>query len=58
MVADIPIRPECRTPTRPTAPLYGGSIEVDLEDREAVAQFMEMVARVVRRRGKLKVTIE
>lgn len=46
-----------RTPTKPLPPL-AGSIYVDLADTEAAAQFLEMVARVIREKKKLRITVE
>jgi hypothetical protein len=46
-----------RTTTKPLLPL-AGSIYVDLTDTEAAAQFLEMVARVIREKKRLRITIE
>lgn len=37
---------------------FGGAIEVDLADAESAAQFLEMVARVIREKKRLRITIE
>lgn len=48
-----------RVPTVPLdKPLLAGRIEVDLADGEAVASFLELVARVARVKGKLIVIVE
>lgn len=46
-----------RTPTKPLRPL-AGSIRVDLADTEAAAEFLEMVARVIREKKRLCISIE
>lgn len=46
-----------RTPTKPMPALLGGAIDVDLADTEAAAEFLEMVARVIREKKKLRITI-
>lgn len=46
-----------RTPTKPLQPL-AGSICVDLSDAEAAAEFLEMVARVIREKKRLRITID
>lgn len=47
-----------RTPTKPMPFLRRGRIEVDLEDPEAVASFLEFVAKVVREKRRLVLHIE
>lgn len=47
-----------RTPTKPMRALLGGAIEVDLTDAEAAAEFLELVARVIREKKRLRITIE
>jgi hypothetical protein len=47
-----------RTPTKPMPALLGGTIDVDLADAEAAAEFLELVARVVREKKRLRITIE
>ena len=46
------------SPTLPIPNVMSGSIEVDLADTENAAQFLEMVARVIREKKKIRVTIE
>lgn len=46
------------TPTKPMLAFLGGAIDVDLADTEAAARFLEMVARVIREKRKLRITIE
>lgn len=53
---DHPLGP--RTATRPMPYPLGGAIEVDLEDTESAAQFLEMVARAIRAKKKLRIMIE
>lgn len=55
-----PIEPAVdRVPTKPLdKPLLAGRIEVDLADGEAVASFLELVARVARAKGRLVVIVE
>lgn len=47
-----------RTPTKPMPAMLGGSIDVDLADAEAAAEFLELVARVIREKKKLRIMIE
>ena len=47
-----------RTPTKPIPPIQCGRIEVDLEDPEAVAGFLELVARIVRDKRRLVLIVE
>lgn len=47
-----------RTPTKPMLVLLGGTIDVDLADTEAAAKFLELVARVIREKKRLRITIE
>jgi hypothetical protein len=47
-----------RVPTKPLPPMRGGRIEVDLEDPEAVAAFLEMVAKIVREKRRLVILVE
>ncbi len=47
-----------RIPTKPIPPLLGGSIDVELADTEAAAEFLELVARVIREKKKLRIMIE
>lgn len=47
-----------RTPTKPMPAFLGGTIDVDLADTEAAADFLEMVARVIRQRKRLRISIE
>jgi len=49
---------ESRTITKPLPPMMGGAVEVDLADVESAAQFLEMVARVIRERRRIRITIE
>lgn len=44
-------------PTKLMPPLLGGTIDVDLADTEAAAEFLEMVARVIRDKKKLRIMI-
>ena len=51
----------CEPDNRPTKPMpffLGGTIDVDLADIEAAADFLEMVARVIRQRKRLRISIE
>lgn len=47
-----------RVPTRPMPPVLAGTCELDLADGEQAAQFLELVARVIRSKGRLRITIE
>jgi hypothetical protein len=47
-----------RTPTKPMLRLTGGSIDADFADADAAAEFLEMVARVLREKKKLRIIIE
>jgi hypothetical protein len=38
--------------------LLGGTIDVDIADAESAAEFLEMVARVLREKKKLRIMIE
>jgi hypothetical protein len=44
-------------PTQPLQPMRG-SIEVDLADGHTAADFLEMIARVIRDRKKIRIMIE
>jgi hypothetical protein len=46
-----------RSPTKPIQPMTG-AIDVDLADAEAAAEFLEMVARVIREKKRIRVMIE
>lgn len=45
------------TPTKPLPALLGGAIDVDLAETEAAAEFLEMVARLIRAKKKLRIMI-
>ena len=53
-----------RVPTRPLPstrqmlPLLAGRIEIDLEDAEAAAAFLELIARVLREKRRLVIMVE
>lgn len=47
-----------RTPTKAMPAMLGGTIDVDLADTEAAAEFLEMVARVIRDKKRLRIMIE
>lgn len=47
-----------RVPTKPMPPFVGGRIEVDLDDPEAVASFLELVAKIVRDKRRLVLIVE
>jgi hypothetical protein len=47
-----------RTPTKAMLAVLGGTIDVDLADTEAAAEFLEMVARVIREKKRLRISIE
>lgn len=47
-----------RTPTRPQPPIVPTqTITVDLEDADGAARFLELAAGLVRRHGRIKITI-
>ncbi len=39
-------------------PLQAGRIEVDLDAPEAVAEFLELVAQILRKKGRIIVIVE
>lgn len=47
-----------RTPTKAMPVMLGGTIDVDLADTEAAAEFLEMVARVIREKKRLRIIVE
>lgn len=47
-----------RTPTKPMPVPLVGTIDVDIVDTEAAAEFLELVARVIREKKRLRITIE
>lgn len=47
-----------RTPTKPMPRLMGGTIEVDFADADAAAEFLEMVARLLRDKRKIRIMVE
>lgn len=60
-VSEVPVkRTRNRETTRPIPRGTGGMIEIDLSmaDTEAAAQFMELVARVIRDKKRIRIIIE
>ncbi len=47
-----------RTPTKPIPIPTGGAIDVDFADADSAAEFLEMVARILRKKKKLRIMIE
>lgn len=47
-----------RIPTKAMPAMLSGAIDVDLADTEAAADFLEMVARVIREKKRLRISIE
>lgn len=45
------------TPTAPLAPLAGVTLEIEVADPDVVAEAAETFARIVRARGRVKITI-
>jgi hypothetical protein len=41
-----------------TKPLRLGSLEVDFTDGESVAEFLELMARLIRERKRLRIVLE
>lgn len=52
-----PLEDSFSEPTRPLQPMTG-TIDVDLADGDAAADFLEMVARAIRDQKRLRITIE
>lgn len=47
-----------RAPTKPMLPVKGARVEIDLEDADSAAAFLEMVARIIRERRRVTIVVE
>jgi hypothetical protein len=55
---EVVIDPGVAEGRAPTKPLRHGSIEIDFADGNAAAEFLELMAKLIRTRGKVRIVLE